>query len=125
MADAVAQSSQWWRSHHPIGIGMAGEPVQPRDIIKMPIFSDLENSFMLAAQPETRLNDKGNKYRPAGLTQSKSFNRYIELSRRFKQDQKAWQDIVGSKLNLPVCNYDEEKIAETSEAGLSRSCRKC
>ena len=30
MADAVAQSSQWWRSHHPIGIGMAGEPVQPR-----------------------------------------------------------------------------------------------
>lgn len=70
---------------------------------------------MLAAQPETRLNDKGNKYRPAGLTQSKSFNRYIELSRRFKQDQKAWQDIVGSKLNLPVCNYDEEKIAETSE----------
>ena len=70
---------------------------------------------MLAAQPETKLNDKGNKYRPDGLTQSKSFNRYIELSRRFKRDQKAWQDIVGSKLNLPVCNYDEERIVETSE----------
>ena len=98
-----------------LGLEWLANPFSPADIIKMPIFSDLENAFMLAAQPETKLNDKGNKYRPAGLTQSKSFNRYIELSRRFKQDQKAWQDIVGSKLNLPVCNYDEEKIVETSE----------
>lgn len=98
-----------------LGLEWLANPFSPADVIKMPIFSDLENSFMLASQPETKLNDKGNEYRPAGLTQSKSFDRYISLSRRFKRDQKAWQDIVGSKLNLPVCNYDEERIIETAE----------
>ena len=98
-----------------LGLEWLANPFSPADIIKMPIFSDLENSFMLAARPETKLNDKGNKYRPGGLTQSKSFDRYVSLSRRFKREQKAWQDIVGTKLNLPVCNYDEERIVETEE----------
>lgn len=95
-----------------LGLEWLANPFSPADIIKMPIFSDLDNRFMLAAQPETKLNDKGNKYRPGGLTQSKSFDRYVELSRRFKQDQQAWKDIVNTKLNLPVCNYDEEKTYE-------------
>lgn len=98
-----------------LGLEWLANPFSPADIIKMPIFADLEYSFMLAAQPETKLNDKGNKYRPGGLTQSKSFNRYIELSRRFKQDQQTWKDIVGSRLNLPVCNYDDERSIPTPE----------
>lgn len=85
----------------------------PEKILRMPVFADLQDKFHLIAFDSTPLSDKGNKWRPDGMTQDKSFNRYIELSRRFKQEQTIWADLLPPKLNPPAPIYDYEE----SEAG--------
>lgn len=89
---------------------LADESESPARMLGMPVFSDLTNQWHLAADPSTRLNDKGNKYRQTGvLTSSLSFDYYIKLSRRYKHDMLLMQDLLGSKLPHPVIEYDNTR----------------
>ena len=85
----------------------------PATIIRMPVESDLYDTFHLAATPDTPLSDEGNKHRPKGkLTTAKSFDQYIRASRRFRAEQSVWQSIIPGKLTPPTPNYDGEQTME-------------
>lgn len=85
----------------------------PATVIHMPVEADLYDTFHLAADPATRLSDDGNKHRPKGkLTKTKSFDEYIRSSRRYRQEQTVWQNILPHKLTPPTPNYDGEETAE-------------
>ena len=87
---------------------LAGDD-SPERTLRLPLFSDLDEAFHLAATEDTPLSDEGNKWRPQGIiTASKSFDNYIRLSRRFKADQTTWQSITGAKTTPPTLQYDGE-----------------
>ena len=81
----------------------------PSETLKLPIFSDLQNAFHLAAMEDTPLSDDGNKWRAGDTMGAKSFDAYVNMSRRFKREQFRWADLVGNKLPIPSPNYDNEE----------------
>lgn len=84
----------------------------PSETLQLPLFADLSDAFVLAADPETPLSDKGNQWRPSGVTLKKTFNEYIECSRRYKDEQAIWADILPSKVPVPTAIYDGEKTIQ-------------
>jgi S-DNA-T family DNA segregation ATPase FtsK/SpoIIIE len=78
----------------------------------MPVFADLQDKFHLVAFDDVKLSDKGNKWRPDGMTHKKAFDDYITISKRFKSDQSAWVKCLPSKLNPPAPIYDYEKTQD-------------
>ncbi|MBT1162762.1 cell division protein FtsK [Bifidobacterium sp. SO1] len=89
-----------------------GPECSPEETMKLPMFADLSDAFVLAADPNTPLSDKGNKWRPDGVTLKKPFADYIAISRRYKAEQSVWADILPTKLGVPVAIYDGEKTVE-------------
>lgn len=89
---------------------LTGDNESPSSILGLPIFSDLDNAFHLAANENTPLADMGNKWRPDDvLTNNPSFNYYVNLSRRYKHDMTILQNILGSKLPHPNIVYDNAR----------------
>ena len=86
---------------------LAGEE-SPASALGLPLFADLADAFVLAAEDDTPLSDEGNKWRPAGVTEAKSFDRYVQLSRRTKAEQSTWVNLVPKRLSVPVSYYDGE-----------------
>lgn len=83
----------------------------PSTIIRLPAFSDIFYKFHLYAEEDVPLDDKGNKWRPQGVTGKKPFADYIATSRRFKREQATWEEIIhNSQFPLPSPNYDGERI---------------
>lgn len=84
----------------------------PAETLRMPVFADLQDKFHLVAFDDAKLSDKGNKWRPDGMTHKKAFDDYITISKRFKSDQSAWVKCLPSKLNPPAPIYDYEKTQD-------------
>lgn len=84
----------------------------PAETLRMPVFADLQDKFHLVAFDDVKLSDKGNKWRPDGMTHKKAFDDYITISKRFKSDQSAWVKCLPSKLNPPAPIYDYEKTQD-------------
>lgn len=91
-----------------ISFDWLGAEGNPSETLRMPVFADLNDAFHLAADPDTPLSDEGNKWRSDGITLKKTFQEYVDVSRRYKTDQSKWADIVG-KLGVPMTIYDGEK----------------
>lgn len=84
----------------------------PAETLRMPVFADLQDKFHLVAFDDAKLSDKGNKWRPDGMTHKKAFDDYITISKRFKSDQSAWVKCLPSRLNPPAPIYDYEKTQD-------------
>lgn len=93
----------------------------PAETLRMPVFADLQDKFHLVAFDDAKLSDKGNKWRPDGMTHKKAFDDYITISKRFKSDQSAWVKCLPSKLNPPAPIYDYEKTQDC-DAGNCITC---
>lgn len=97
-----------------IGIDWLAYETNPGTYIHLPVINDVDSAFELAALADTPLSDEGNKWRhPDIVTASKSFDRYMKLSRRFRSEQAIWTTALQKKLPSPTPSYDEEQ----SEAG--------
>lgn len=84
----------------------------PAVTLGMPVEADLYDAFHLAADPDTPLDDKGNKWRPKGkLTNARPFQAYVDMSRRYRRTQTTWASLCG-KLTPPTPAYDAEKTSE-------------
>lgn len=92
-----------------IGFDWLGGDWGPDQTLHLPIFSDLTFAFHLVAEPDTPLSDRGNRWRPDGMTLRKPFADYISVSRRCQSDQSTWSDLIGNKLPVPIGLYDGEK----------------
>ena len=98
---------------HRIGLDWLGNDPNPETFLKMPLLVDLYDCFHLAAEPDVPLSDEGNKYRQKdGVTNGKRFQDYMDVSRRFKNEQTIWADIIPSKLRPPSPVYDGERVFE-------------
>lgn len=94
-----------------ISLNWLGNDPNPGTIVGFPVFADLMDAFHLYAKEDTPLSDKGNKYRPKDIiTSNKSFQTYIDLSRRYKTTQTTWQSILGNKPAPPKPMFDQERI---------------
>ncbi|WP_158276291.1 FtsK/SpoIIIE domain-containing protein [Bifidobacterium callitrichidarum] len=107
-----------------IGLSWLVNEPSPGDIIHLPIHRDLFDKFHLAADPSTPLSDKGNKCKtPSGVycrgfdengkpnvvTREPSFQAYIDMERRYKQEVDTWTSIIGnSKIKAPEPYFDSE-----------------
>lgn len=91
---------------------MANDP-NPMTWLQLPIYVDLSDEFHLAAEEDVPLSDDGNKWRPKNVSTSKPrFQDYVDVGRRFKNEQAVWESITknkSAKFNLPAPNYDAEK----------------
>ena len=97
-----------------IGIDWLAYETNPGTYMHLPVINDVDSAFELAALADTPLSDEGNKWRhPDIVTASKSFDRYMKLSRRFRSEQAIWTTALQKKLPSPTPSYDEEQ----SEAG--------
>lgn len=85
----------------------------PAATIGMPVEADLYDAYHLAARSDTPLSDEGNKWRPKGmLTSDKSFQAYVDLSRRYRDTQTMWASLIPAKLKPPTPAYDLESTQE-------------
>lgn len=97
-----------------ISVNWLGYNASPDTILHLPIFADLFGRFHLLANPDTPLSDVGNKWREKNvITSDESFNRFMQLSRRYKKEQLEWQAILGKNMSLPQPYYDNEKTVES------------
>lgn len=92
-----------------IGFDWLGGDWGPDQTLHLPVFADLTFAFHLVAEPDTPLSDRGNRWRPDGMTLRKPFADYISVSRRCQSDQSTWSDLIGNKLPAPIGLYDGEK----------------
>lgn len=92
-----------------IGFDWLGGDWGPDQTLHLPVFADLTFAFHLVAEPDTPLSDRGNRWRPDGMTLKKPFADYISVSRRCQSDQSTWSDLIGNKLPAPIGLYDGEK----------------
>lgn len=88
----------------------------PGQALGMPLFADPTGKWHLAADPDIHFSDKADRYTPAdGVTASRDFDTYVQLSHRFVADRDKWQSIIGSRLPLPMPLYDTERETSTEE----------
>lgn len=101
-----------------ISFDWLGADGNPSTTLHMPVFADLQDAFHLVADPATPLSDKGNKWRPDGVTLKRTFQEYVDTSRRYRDEQKQWADLVG-KLGVPMTIYDGEETHEKDGSTIS------
>lgn len=95
---------------------LADETNTPANIIRLPVWADLFRCFHLAADPDTPLSDKGNKWRtPDVVTMRPEFQAYVETSQRWKTDHETWESILGTKTPAPSALYDSERTMATGD----------
>lgn len=88
--------------------------VNPSGIVHLPEFTDVGRAFHLYADPATALSPAGNRFRtPGAVTSSRSFDKYVRLSRRFKDEHARWQDACGKRLDPPSPIYDTERTLKS------------
>lgn len=97
-----------------IGIDWLAYETNPGTYMRLPVVNDVDSAFEFAGLPDTPLSDAGNKWRhPDIITSDTSFDRYMRLSGRFREEQRIWTTALQKKLPAPTPNYDEE----TTETG--------
>lgn len=92
-----------------IGIDWLPNPqYSPAQWMHLPMLSDVNNRFHLAAEPDTPLTDAGNKWREQGfITAKPEFDTYIKLTRRYNNDLATLSEVLkGTKLDVPTLYYD-------------------